>query len=248
MAVFPGPRRVLTARPLPDTMGDAGVTLTTMPHSRTYTINEAASLSGRHPNTIRQKIKGGQIPATVTQGKFGDEYRIAHEDLVAAGLLPADGPLSEAGAPGPRLDTEVVEEGVPSDLEAVSQVAESSTVLAGTVQALGELYQRHEQAMFRLGYMQGELDRLKALEETAESLRRDNAVRTQEMQDLQTALAEKEQQAQEAARLRQELEHAQARLREMEALRTDIEQLKSLTAEHLAAQSQKHPWWQFWKA
>ena len=78
-------------------MGDAGVTRTTMPQSRTYTINEAASLSGRHPNTIRQKIKGGQIPATVSQGKFGDEYRIAHEDLVAAGLLPADGPLGESG-------------------------------------------------------------------------------------------------------------------------------------------------------
>lgn len=222
-----------------------------MSQSRTYTINEAAALTGRHPNTIRQKIKTGQLEAAVTQGKFGEEYRIAHETLVKAGLLSAAGPLGETSN-GAVLDAEFTDERLHPRSE--PEEKEEAPVPQASIAALGELYQRHEQAMFRLGYLQGELERLKALEETAESLRADNDARSQEVQQLRAALAEterqaqdaerlrleKEREAQEKERLREELERTRERLHEMEQLRQDIELLKAQTA-------QQRPWWQFWK-
>ena len=44
-----------------------------MQKQRTYTINEAAALTGLHRNTIRQRVKLGQLKATVEHGKFGDD-------------------------------------------------------------------------------------------------------------------------------------------------------------------------------
>jgi DNA repair exonuclease SbcCD ATPase subunit len=230
-----------------------------MSQRRTYTINEAAALSGRHPNTIRQKIKMGLLEASVTQGKFGEEYRIAHETLVEAGLLSSSGPLGEASN-SPVLDAELVEDRETPDGRAERTERPEEPPTSTALAALGELYQRHEQAMFRLGYLQGELERLKALEETAESLRRDNTARSEEVQTLKSALQEKDAEAREAERLRQErereareterlrreLERAQERLREMEQLRQDIDQLKGqMTAQQLEAEARK-PWWQFW--
>jgi excisionase family DNA binding protein len=118
-----------------------------MDERRTYTINEAAGLTGLHKNTIRQRIRLGQLHATIQQGKFGEEYRIGHEALVEAGLLPDTGPLEDPGA-DPVLHAEFTASpgAMPENGAAMPDV---------TVGALSELYQRHEQAMFRLGYMQG---------------------------------------------------------------------------------------------
>jgi len=215
-----------------------------MPDTQTYTINEVATLTGRHPNTIRQRIKIGQLEATVQQGKFGEEYRITHEALVRAGFLSEAGPLEKHG--GVVLEGEITEEGGGHGEGGAG--GNTSTALA----SLGELYQRHEQAMFRLGYLQGELDRLKALEETAESLRRDTASREQEVQGLRNALAEKERKAAEAETLRQELDQTRERLKEVDALRQDLQQLKTL-ADHqerlinVLEDGAKRPWWQFWR-
>lgn len=235
-----------------------------MPQQPTYTINEAAALTGLHRNTIRQRIRLGQLDATIQAGKFGDEYRIAHSALVSAGLLAADGPLGE-DLPGEAvLDAEFVSP-TAAEPQAPKEAAdaagagsgESSQALASsTVAALGELYQRHEHAMFRLGYLQGELERMKALAETAESLQQDRHARDQQIESLRSTLQEaqfeKERQAREAEALRVELERAQERLSEMETLRRDIDQLKSLAGQQerllqeLAA-PEKRPWWQFWK-
>ena len=188
-----------------------------MRQSQTYTISEAAGLTGMHRNTIRTRIRLGQLEATVHQGKFGEEYRITREALVKAGLLSSSGPLDEAAEAEPVFQAHVV--------DTPEEPAESSTAepeapaeqhaLANTVKALGELYQRHEQAMFRLGYLQGELERAKALAESAESLQRDHDAQGQELNALKSVLAEKEAQAAETERVRTELEAARTQLREM---------------------------------
>lgn len=206
-----------------------------MEERRTYTINEAAGLTGLHKNTIRQRIRLGQLDAVIQPGKFGDEYRISHAALVHAGLLPDSGPLESAG-PNTVLDAEFTPVG--------PEPAENGAAEPPTVAALSELYQRHEQAMFRLGYMQGELDRVKALAETAESLRQDN-------DSLKQALEERERAAAAAEELRRELEETRARLAEMEALRQSLEHLRQLSREQervieTLEEARKRPWWRLW--
>ncbi len=210
--------------------------------SPTYSISEAAALTGLHRNTIRQRIKGGLLEATVQVGKFGEEYRITRQALRDAGLLTEE-PLRE----GPALDPDILD----ADGHAEGNGASRDTAPgATTVIALQELYQRHEQAMFRLGYMQGELERFKALADRAESLQEDNQVRQHEVQSLRAALDEKDRAASEAETLRQELERAREHLRELESVRRDLEHLKSLADQQektigLLEATQK-PWWRFW--
>lgn len=223
-----------------------------METSQTYTINEAAALTGLHRNTIRQRIRLGQLKATVHQGKFGDEYRITPAALVQAGLLPEAGPLGDTAANDAVLEAEFAPETTPHAAEPPEAPPEGNGALAAnTLAALGELYQRHEQAMFRLGYMQNELDRVKALAETAESLQKDGAAREQELHALQAALRDKERQAAEAEALRRELEQTRERLREVETLRQDIDRLKAVAAEQETLINSldaagRRPWWRFW--
>src|SRR5258708_37619644 len=72
----------------------------TQPDSTTYTITEAAALTGLQKNTIRMRVKLGQIPALRSPGKFGEEYRITQDALVMAGLLAPPEP-----PPAPREAT-----------------------------------------------------------------------------------------------------------------------------------------------
>lgn len=241
-----------------------------MPQASTYTIAEAAALTGLHRNTIRMRIKLGQLQATVRPGKFGDEYRISHSALVAAGLLAVEGPLGDADtAPGSDflspevLDAEVVDPDEASDFSRESTTSHAgadegredadehpgSDTTTTPVAALAELYQRHEQAMFRLGYLQGELERLKALAATAESLREEGEERASRVRELESALAreteraaEADRQRNEAERLRRELSAAQDRLQGMESLRADLDALK----EQVRTTPSERPWWRFW--
>lgn len=197
-----------------------------MDTGRTYTISEVAALTGLHKNTVRQRIRLGQLSAVILPGKFGDEYRVAHEALVAGGLLdrspstpggtaeapPAQAPSAEA--PPAAASEVVVEEPLPT---AAAAAAESD----GASAALRDLYARHEQAMFRLGYLQGELERAKALAETAESLRRDHEQQRSEAEALRRALAEQEQ-------------RDDATRAELERLRESLAGLKTLAAEQQA--------------
>jgi excisionase family DNA binding protein len=62
------------------------------------TIREASQLIGRTPATIRRYIRAGRLKAEKQIGKFGEEYRIPREDLLALGFTPAGpGDSSEAG-------------------------------------------------------------------------------------------------------------------------------------------------------
>jgi len=220
-----------------------------MPEQPTYTISEVSQLTGLHRNTIRTKIRLGSLEATIQQGKFGEEYRVSREAMIRAGLLPGE-ELETPEPQEPVLEADVVSgSGRPRSEQPAE--ADSST-LAGAIAALSDLYQRHEQAMFRLGYMQGELERVKALAETAESLQQAHDARGEELAKLRAALQEKERQAQEAEQARRELEAARAQLREMEKLREDLERLRNLaeqqeaTINHLE-EAVRRPFWQFWR-
>lgn len=191
----------------------------TQPDSPTYTIAEAAALTGLHKNTIRMRIKLGQIPAERAPGKFGEEYRISRTSLVAAGLItPPDTPPSQT-------------EHVASD-PLTSEPSPTSTPHMASQTALLDLFQRHEHSMFRLGYLEAELARQKALAENAESL--------------QAAAQERELEIRE---LRRDLERAQERVREIEELRglvremeQDTERMRADVERYRAAASR--PWWQ----
>jgi excisionase family DNA binding protein len=191
-----------------------------MPKDTDYTINEVAALTGLHRNTIRMRIRTGHLQAEVRHGKFGEEYRISQRALADAGMLTSasdeDGSNEELSRSG----------------------SEKESALSQSVAALSDLYQRHEQAMFRLGYMQGELERTKALAETAESLRAENDSAQQELETLRDALAAREAEAAEAERLRRELEQTKRQLAVVEALRQELDSLKELAA--------KRPWWRPW--
>jgi excisionase family DNA binding protein len=54
------------------------------------TIREASQLIGRTPATIRRYIRSGRLKAEKQIGKFGEEYRIPREDLLALGFTPAE--------------------------------------------------------------------------------------------------------------------------------------------------------------
>ncbi len=59
------------------------------------TIREAAHLIGRTPATIRRYIRSRRLPAEKSEGKFGKEYKISRDDLLALGLSPSPIPSSD---------------------------------------------------------------------------------------------------------------------------------------------------------
>jgi len=62
------------------------------------TIREASRLIGRTPATLRRYIRSGRLAAAKEDGKFGEEYRIRREDLMALGFTPTETPEEPAGA------------------------------------------------------------------------------------------------------------------------------------------------------
>jgi excisionase family DNA binding protein len=193
----------------------------TQPESLTYTIAEAAALTGLHKNTIRMRIKLGQIAAQRAQGKFGEEYRLTQAALIDAGLLTPPEHPSPLAATAPLEQTERAPAPSPDTPHMASQGA------------LLDLFQRHEHSMYRLGWLEAEMARHKALAEHAESL--------------QVEAGEKELENRE---LRRELERAQERIREIEELRSlvremerDTERMREEVESHRAAASRR--WWQF---
>jgi len=54
------------------------------------TIREASQQIRRTPATIRRYIRSGRLKACKQMGKFGEEYRIRRDDLIALGFAPAD--------------------------------------------------------------------------------------------------------------------------------------------------------------
>jgi len=64
------------------------------------TIREASRLIGRTSATIRRYIRSGRLKADKEVGKFGEEYRIRRDDLLALGFTPAD---AGDGGPAPLV-------------------------------------------------------------------------------------------------------------------------------------------------
>jgi excisionase family DNA binding protein len=99
------------------------------------TIREASQLIGRTPATIRRYIRSGRLKAEKEIGKFGEEYRIPREDLLALGFSPAapeeqgSAALVRAPAAAPVLPTH---EAVPVSL-------------------YNELLMKHEQILVQYG-------------------------------------------------------------------------------------------------
>jgi hypothetical protein len=188
-----------------------------MPETKSYSIADAAALTGLHKNTIRAKVKGGLLTAEVRVGKFGEEYRITHDALVDAGLLSGEY-VSPAEMPEP--DNVMDEPFAPAQAN------------------LTDLFRRHEQAVYRLGWLEAELARTRALAENAESLKEQQMARELEVRDL-----------------KRDLESALARAREVEDLRrtvTDMEQetlrlRQEVEARRVAEEAAAaRRWWAFW--
>jgi excisionase family DNA binding protein len=189
----------------------------------TYTIAEAAALTGLHRNTIRMRVKLGQLLAARAVGKFGEEYRISRQALVDAGLLAPPEP-----APSPEAPTAPIG-------DATLHSPHSGLPPSGlpSQELLSDLLQRHEQAMFRLGFLESELGRQKSLAENAESLQAVARERELEVRDL-----------------RRELERAQEREREIDELRGLLREMERTTQQmrdeverHRAAAARR--WWHF---
>ena len=99
------------------------------------TIREASQLIGRTPATIRRYIRSGRLKAEKEVGKFGEEYRIPREDLLALGFSPAD--------PAHARGTALVRASAPP----VALAAPEAVPLA----LYNELLMKHEQILVQYG-------------------------------------------------------------------------------------------------
>lgn len=187
--------------------------------SASYTIAQAAVLTGLHKNTIRMKVKAGQIRAEAREGKFGVEYRISRQALIEVGLLDAESGVEP-----------------PEDLEVLAPIASNVITETSLHSALRDLFFHHENAMRRMGFMEAELLRSKALAENAESLE-----------------AERRAQDQELLQLRHDLQHARERASEIEEVRKMLGEMERETerlrseVESYRQEEERRRKWQFWR-
>jgi len=79
------------------------------------TIREASQQISRTPATIRRYIRSGRLKARKEVGKFGEEYRIRRDDLLALGFAPSEPEErpSESLVPASRARTEPADPSVP---------------------------------------------------------------------------------------------------------------------------------------
>ncbi|MBI3911131.1 MAG: helix-turn-helix domain-containing protein [Armatimonadetes bacterium] len=243
-----------------------------MAETSSYTIAEVAEITGLHRNTVRQKIRLGQLQAETYPGKYGEEYRISQAALAEAGLLdrkrsPANPPAGGAGAarePAPAAPAPAAQESTPPEpvagsvslestpatvtVPATSAPAEAEPVAApDPTAALLDLFQRHEQAIYRLGYVQGELERVKTLAERAESLYEQTEQHKHELAQLRAELEAARREAEAAGRLRQELEQARRQAGELEEMRGHLAQMaEEVNRLRTTSSAARRPWWRFW--
>ncbi|SRR6266568_8055230 len=115
------------------------------------TIREASQLIGRTPATVRRYIRSGRLKADKEIGKFGEEYKIRREDLLALGF-PA---LSELPAR--------VEPSAPSTRE--SELREMMVPAA----LFNDLLMKHEQLLVQYGMIRAGGQKLLEFKAAAES-------------------------------------------------------------------------------
>ncbi len=115
------------------------------------TIREASRLIGRTPATVRRYIRSGRLKAEKEIGKFGEEYKIRREDLLALGFS-ADGELPAR-----------VAQAVPAARETASKE------VMVPVSLYNELLLKHEQILVQYGMIRAggqKLFEYKAVAET----------------------------------------------------------------------------------
>src|SRR5207245_11310752 len=121
------------------------------------TIREASQLIGRTPATIRRYIRSGRLRAQKEIGKFGEEYKIGRDDLLALGFsaVSADLPARRepSGPPGP----------IPAPEGAVP------------LSLFNELLLKHEQILVQYGMIRAGGQKL--LEYKADAEAKDDALR-----------------------------------------------------------------------
>lgn len=105
------------------------------------TIREAAQLIGRTSATIRRYIRGGRLAAEKHVGKFGEEYKIRQEDLLALGLPVTDSGPSAALARSESRPPAVAEPAAPP----------ASREIAVPISLYNELLIKHEQMLVQYG-------------------------------------------------------------------------------------------------
>jgi hypothetical protein len=157
------------------------------------------------------------LAAEVRVGKFGEEYRISHDALVEAGML-----TGEYVGPGDLME----------------DVEEPNGALPPAHGNLADLFRRHEQAVYRLGWLEAELARTRALAENAESLQEQSVARELELRDLRRELERVHARAREADDLRRVLGEME---QETVLLRQEIEARR---ATEEAAEARR--WWRWW--
>jgi excisionase family DNA binding protein len=101
-----------------------------------YTIKEAARISGISATTIRRYIKAGKLNASLSRGRYGQEYRISLDDLKAIGLEV-----------NPSLPAEKVKNNHGSSLEEINHYLQDIVPLS----LYQELALKHEQLLVQYG-------------------------------------------------------------------------------------------------
>ena len=115
------------------------------------TICEASQLVGRTPATIRRYIRSGRLRADKELGKFGEEYKIRREDLLALGLAAqSDLPARTAPSVPAALEQEPREAMVPVSL-------------------FNDLLMKHEQILVQYGMIRAGGQKLLEYKAAAES-------------------------------------------------------------------------------
>lgn len=160
------------------------------------TIGEAAALLGVHPNTIRNRIKSGRIPAEKVLTPYGEAFAIPRTHIDAARQAPPYTPLPNPSQVGGRVpggsndlvsldDGQNSEGGRGSDPTNVSLPTPTNvtltTVVRELIAPLAELNERQASELARLhDAMRGQAEELgrerghrAAAEQEVERLRRE---------------------------------------------------------------------------
>ncbi|PYS97157.1 MAG: hypothetical protein DMF50_01695 [Acidobacteria bacterium] len=138
------------------------------------TIREASQLIGRTSATVRRYIRSGRLIAEKEMGKFGEEYKIRREDLLALGFSTAMVPSHEGPdrPVRPALDLPIQEGSVPVSL-------------------FNELLMKHEQILVQYGMIRAGGQKLLEYKADAET-KAEALARAQERYDALRARAAKE--------------------------------------------------------
>jgi excisionase family DNA binding protein len=121
-----------------------------------YTLKEAAELTRRSVTTLRRYIRSGRLRAEKTSGRFGPEYTLDEECLVAAGFEIHSPPrlgvdeTSPSDAPDSSHLPLRAEEALPAD-RALSRPIEKVLVDFVPADLYRELSMKHEQLLVQYG-------------------------------------------------------------------------------------------------